>query len=101
MDFSLNITPNKSGAFGNIKAKMPEKRVPNANGSEAFTPKEFKMRLNGSSLAFDVYKLPDFLSKTILKINKALIANETQRQIYSKGFDETLRFLKSAAKAVK
>lgn len=98
MDLSLKITPK---AFSGISAKMSEKRIPNANGGEVFTPKEFQMRKNGASLAFDLYKLPDFLSKTILKINKALIANEVQRQIYAKGFDETMRFLKSAAKAVK
>jgi hypothetical protein len=100
MDFS-SITPNKSGLFGSIKAKISEKSMPNAHGNEAFTTRDFQMRKNGASLAFDLYKLPDFLSKTILKINKALIANEVQRQIYAKGFDETMRFLKSAAKAVK
>lgn len=100
MDFS-SITPNKSGLFGSIKAKISEKSMPNSLGNEAFTTRDFQMRKNGSSLAFNVYKLPEFFSKTILKINKALIADKTQKQIYAKSFDETLRFLKSAAKAVK
>lgn len=97
MDLSLKITPK---AFCGISAKMPEKEVYRAKG-EVLTAKDFKMRNNGSSLAFDVYKLPDFLSKTIFKLSKALISDENHRLHYSNGFNETLRFLKSAAKAVK
>lgn len=98
MDFSLNITPRISGG---IKAKMPETKNISEGVGYIMSAQDFKYRKIGSSLAFDVYKLPDLISKIIYKFGKAMITDNNQRRNYSNGFKETLRFLKSAAKSVK
>lgn len=101
MNIIFNSAPDKSRTYSGIKAKMPENKIINAGIGELLTVRDFKYRKSGSSLAFDIYKLPDFLSKSIFKLSKALISDDNQRRIYSNGYYETLRFLKSAAKAVK
>jgi len=98
MDFSLNITPR---VFSGIKAKIPETNYASGGVGNIMSAQEFKYRKSGSSLAFDVYKLPDSLSNTIFKLGKALIADDKQRHIYSEGYNQTLNFLKSVAKTVK
>lgn len=101
MNFNLNIIPNKSGAFREIAPKMSNASHTSAPVRYIMSAQDFKYRKSGSSLAFSIYKMPDFVSKNILKLCKAFISDEKQRVIYSNGFYETLRFLKTETKNVK